>query len=86
MSLLTLFLFRFFMYKVEKNQSCSSRYINNNKKRGGGNMHIINGKMTTNCIFDLKYRISSQKKFSWIYMNSINVNVYNEDTNYRYTV
>ncbi len=36
-----------------------------------------NHKMTANRIFDLKYGIYGQKKFSWIYMNSRSVDVYN---------
>ncbi len=37
----------------------------------------INHKMTTNRIFDLKYGIYGQKKFSWIYINSRSVDAYN---------
>jgi hypothetical protein len=36
-----------------------------------------NDKMTANRIFDRKYRIYGQKKYSWIYKNSTSVNVYN---------
>jgi hypothetical protein len=33
--------------------------------------------MTANRIFDLNYGVYGQKKFSWIYMNSTSVDVYN---------
>ncbi len=36
-----------------------------------------NNKITANRIFDLRHRIYDQKNFSWIYMNSTSVDVYN---------
>ncbi len=34
-------------------------------------------KINANRIFDLEYRVCGQKKFSWIYMNSTSIDVYN---------
>jgi hypothetical protein len=38
--------------------------------------YSTNDKITANRIFDLKYRIYDQKKFSWICINSTNLDVY----------
>ncbi len=45
-------------------------------------------KINANRIFDLEYRVCNQKKFSWIYMNSTSIDVYNTNKSliWRYKV
>ncbi len=38
-----------------------------------------NDNITANRVFDLKYRVYDQNKFSWIYMNSTSVDVYHKN-------
>ncbi len=38
-------------------------------------------KLITHLVFALKYRVCSQKKFSWIYMNSTSIDIYNRNKN-----
>ncbi len=43
--------------------------------------YTTNDKINATSIFDLKYRRYGQKKFSWIYMNSTSIDVYNTNKN-----
>jgi hypothetical protein len=47
------------------------------KKTSVRHNQTTNDKITANRIFDLKYRVYDQNKFSWIGMNSTSVDVYN---------
>ncbi len=38
-------------------------------------------KIIANCVFDFKYRIYCQYKFSWIYMNTTSIDVYDINGN-----
>ena len=43
--------------------------------------HTTTEKINPNRIFDLKQRVNGHKKFSWIYMNSTRIDIYNTNKN-----